>query len=233
MPVVGPADSKPHVVGDAREVHGQVAQRRREEDRVLHGLHRLEQVIALVKRDAAERRQLGHHARVILRMRVQAGAGRRPADAQPPQPLGREFDLVAAALDGGRPGADFLPQANRHGVLQVRPPALDHIVPLGRLAARHADEARQRLQQLVQPPERAQPYRGRDGVIGRLRHVDVVVGMHRLVRRVHRVTEQLIGAVGHHLVGVHVVAGARARLKGIDHEVLVMLPGQDFLARLR
>ena len=165
-------------------------------------------------------------------MRVQAGAGRRAANAQPPQPLRREARLLAPALDRRRPGAHFLPQPNRHRVLQVRPTGLHHIVPFGRLASGHLDEARKRRQQLIQPPQDAQPNRGGDCVIGRLRHIDVIIGMDGLFAGFNVIAEDLIGAIRHHLVGVHVMAGARARLKGIDHKMLMMLSSQDFVARL-
>src|SRR6202035_346274 len=58
------------------------------------------------------------------------------------------------------------------------------------------------------------------GVVGRLRHVDVVMGM-------------LGHAVGggdarDHLVGVHVGAGARPGLEHVDRELLVVLAVGDF-----
>ncbi len=47
-----------------------------------------------------------------------------------------------------------------------------------------------------------------------------------------RAAQQLRGAVGDDLVGVHVEADARARLEDIDNEVLVPLALLDFLRRL-
>ena len=56
--------------------------------------------------------------------------------------------------------------------------------------------------------------------------------MHRLVARLHRVAQDLVGAIRHHFVGIHVVAGARAGLEGIDHEMLMMLTVDDFVSRV-
>ena len=60
----------------------------------------------------------------------------------------------------------------------------------------------------------------------------MVIGMNRLVSRLYRESQYLIGAIRHHLIGVHIVAGARARLKGIHYEVLMMLPAQYLVAGL-
>ena len=56
--------------------------------------------------------------------------------------------------------------------------------------------------------------------------------MHRLVARLYGVAQDLVGAIRHHFVGIHIVAGARARLKGIDHEMLMVLTVDDFVPRL-
>ena len=69
------------------------------------------------------------------------------------------------------------------------------------------------------------------GVVGGLRHVDVVVGMDQLVVAA-LAAEDLDGAVGQHLVGVHIVRGASARLIDIHHEVLVPLAVQYLVGGL-
>src|ERR1700751_4834204 len=61
---------------------------------------------------------------------------------------------------------------------------------------------------------------GREGVVGRLRHVDVVVGMHG-----HTVGA---GDARDHLVGVHVGTGARPGLEDVDRELVVVLTVGDF-----
>ena len=53
--------------------------------------------------------------------------------------------------------------------------------------------------------------------------------MHRLLRAGDVEAEQLVGPIGDHLVGVHVLAGASPGLEGVDHELVVPAPGQDFV----
>ena len=45
-------------------------------------------------------------------------------------------------------------------------------------------------------------------------------------------SQDLVGAIGDDLIGVHVQAYARARLKNIDHEFLIPLAVDHFLGRL-
>ena len=68
---------------------------------------------------------------------------------------------------------------------------------------------------------------GGDDVVARLAEIDVVVGMDPLLAR--RRAEKLGGAIGDHLVGVHVGAGAGAGLEDVDHEVLVEASLDDLL----
>jgi hypothetical protein len=66
------------------------------------------------------------------------------------------------------------------------------------------------------------------GVVGRLGHVDVIVGVDRLLRA-HLAAEHLDGAVGNDLVGIHVGLGARSCLPDDEREVIVMLAVDDLL----
>ena len=79
---------QPDVVRDADQGKRQGSHGGREVGRVCHGLHRFEQVVGFMQMQAAEFRELLHHALVILGMGVQSGPDRRTADPKPPQPLG-------------------------------------------------------------------------------------------------------------------------------------------------
>ncbi len=70
---------------------------------------------------------------------------------------------------------------------------------------------------------------GGDGVVGRLPHVDVVIGVDRLVTAFFS-AQRDVGEVGDDLVAVHVVAGAGAGLETVDDEFLAILAGEDLLA---
>ena len=58
-------------------------------------------------------------------------------------------------------------------------------------------------------------HRGREGVVRRLAAIDVVVGVHRRLAAA-LAAQDLVGAAGDHLVGVHVGLGAGAGLP--DHQ---------------
>jgi hypothetical protein len=60
----------------------------------------------------------------------------------------------------------------------------------------------------------------------------VVVGVHRLGRVIDAVAQDLVGAVGDHFVGIHVVAGARTGLERIDDKLVLPASVDDFLGRL-
>ena len=64
---------------------------------------------------------------------------------------------------------------------------------------------------------------GRVGVVRRLAHIDVVVGMNRLLRA-HHAAEHLDRAVRDHLIGVHVGLRAGAGLPDDQREMIVSLP---------
>lgn len=63
---------------------------------------------------------------------------------------------------------------------------------------------------------------GGEDVVGRLRGVDMIIGM-------HVTAEPLGGERGQDLVGVHVGRGAGPGLEDIDGEVLVPVPARDLL----
>jgi hypothetical protein len=71
----------------------------------------------------------------------------------------------------------------------------------------------------------------REGVVRRLAHVDVIVGMHGLLGA-HLAAQHFDGAVGDHLVGVHVRLGAGAGLPDDEREVIVELAVDHFLRGL-
>ena len=72
---------------------------------------------------------------------------------------------------------------------------------------------------------------GREGVVGRGRAVDVVVGVYRLLAA-HLASEDLDGTVADDLVGVHVGLGAGAGLPDNKGEVVDQLEVSDLLCSL-
>jgi hypothetical protein len=73
-------------------------------------------------------------------------------------------------------------------------------------------------------------HRGREAVVRRLAHVDVIVRVHRrLGARLG--AEQLVRARGNHLVDVHVGLGTRSGLPHGKRKVVVELAVDDLLRR--
>ena len=70
-----------------------------------------------------------------------------------------------------------------------------------------------------------------EGVVGRLRHVHVVVGMHRLLGA-ELAARDFDAAIGDDLVDVHVALRAAAGLPHAQREMVVMLARDDFIRRL-
>ena len=108
----------------------------------------------------------------------------------------------------------------------MRAPGFHDVVErVGTLAQRDG-EAIHRREGGHERGEGRDPDRGRDHVIGGLRHVDVVVRVHRR-RRATRRTEARVREVREHLVDVHVEGGARARLIDVDHELVAVRAAED------
>ena len=72
--------------------------------------------------------------------------------------------------------------------------------------------------------------RSRDHVVGRLSHVDVIVGVDLVVGAL-RAAKHFRGAIGQHLVGVHVVRGAGARLIDVDDELIAQRAAEHLVGR--
>src|SRR3954462_7268959 len=114
-----------------------------------------------------------------LGMGVQAGAGRRPAERD----LSHLRQGVAHAVlrQGDLRGiaVELLAERHRHRVHEVRAPGLDDVLELLGLAPERLLEGLQRGQQLVRRVvEGGEVDRAGEHVVGRLAHVDVVVGVH-------------------------------------------------------
>jgi hypothetical protein len=93
-------------------------------------LHRLAQVVCGSERQPCPLAQQLHHAEAVLGVRVQPRADRAAADAEFLDGFGGELQHAAALAQRRRIRRELLPQANRHGVLQMRAPRLQHMVEL-------------------------------------------------------------------------------------------------------
>ena len=143
-----------------------------------------------------------------------------PSGIWPTRPQ-RRLDPLDPEPHLRRVAAELLAEGDRHRVHQVGAAGLDHVGELLRLRL----ERRLRAPPIagsrswVDLAERREVDGGGEDVVGRLAHVDVVVGV-----------APVAGEVGDHLVGVHVRGGARAGLEDVDRELVVVLAGGDRVA---
>ena len=110
----------------------------------------------------------------------------------------------------------------------MRAPDLEHVGKVRRLVSNACGERAARVAKRTMLQRQRQPRRRREHVVGRLAHVDVIVRMHDVIGAA-RAAEQLRGAIGEHLVGVHVVRRAGAGLIDVDDELIAQLTGEDFV----
>ena len=145
--------------------------------------------------------ELRAHALGELGVGVDPGAGRGAAERDLADAAERVADPGRAEADLRGVAVELLAQGHRDRVHQVGAAGLDVVGELLALRGEGRGEPVERRQQVVVDlAERRQVDGRREDVVGRLAHVDVVVGMGAVA-----------GEVGDHLVRVHVRRGARSR----------------------
>ena len=107
----------------------------------------------------------------------------------------------------------------------MRPAGFDDVVELAGLLVECGDQFLGGRHEVADQVQGGDPHRGREDIVGRLGHVDVVVGAHdgivaALARAGAARVNQLYGTVRQDFVGVHVVARACAGLERVDPEVV-------------
>ncbi len=215
------------IVGDFREAYGQRLQAATHlHHRVFRRL-RLKMIFRLAEIEPGHLGNFLDSPRGKFRMCVDARADRRAAERQLFQSTRGRLDPLDAELDLPRVAAEFLSQANRRRVGQVRAADLHDAVEILRLLFQRAMKRAKSGQQLfLDRLQRRDVDRRRDHVVRRLAHVDVVVGMDAFASSFF--SQKLQRAVGDDLVGVHVGGSAGTGLKNIHDKFLVELSLHDF-----
>jgi hypothetical protein len=140
-------------------------------------------------------------------------------------PLNAKVELLHIA-------GELLAQSQRRSVLQMCSANLDQVLPLVALLLQGIPEALQGGEErLLEVEDGGDVHDGREGVVGRGGHVDVVIGVDGLLAA-HCPSQNLDGAVGNDLVGVHVGLSARACLPHNEWEVINKLEGGHLFSRL-
>ena len=142
------------------------------------------------------------------------------------------LNTLNAVLELSNVAREFLTKSQRSGILQVSAANLDDLLELlllGLESVLEGDEGRK--ERLLEVEDGGNVHDGGEGVVGGGAHVDVVVGVDGLLAA-HGAAQNLNGAVGDDLVGVHVGLGAGAGLPDNEGEVVDELEGGDLLGSL-
>jgi hypothetical protein len=175
--------------------------------------------------------QVLHHETGIFRLRIEAGPDSGPADAERSKPISGLSQLFPMAKHRAAVGGEFLSQPDRSRVLEMGPARLDHSIELVALLEQGVSQRVERSEKAGQRGQGRQPHGGWNDVVGALRHVDVIVGVHRAVAA-SGLTQDLVRAVRQDFVAVHVVAGARAGLIDVHDELITVLAAQHLIGGL-
>ena len=159
---------------------------------------------------------------------VEAGADSGAAEGQSLEGFDGELQELDVLLQGGAPAGDLLGEADRDSVLKMGTAGLDDALVLFLEAFELGDEVFRGGNEFVfDSQDSGDVHRGREGVVGGLGHVDVIVRMAEFLD-----TGDGVCSVRDDLVGVHVGLGARTGLPDDQREVVVELAGDDFVTGL-
>ena len=227
------ARHQPDVVGDLVERDGKRAQRAGQlHQRVMGALHG-----EFVRR--ADERQAGQLGDVRgdgfgkARRGVDAGADRGAAEREAIEAGERALDAFEIVGEHARITRPFLAERERRRVLHVGAADLDDVVPGGGFGGnRIVQRLDRRHQALLHRDGGGDIHRRGKGVVGGLRHVDVIVGMNRRLAAERR-AGKLAAAIGDHLVHVHVELRAAAGRPNMQRKHVLMPAGQNLVADLR
>jgi hypothetical protein len=163
---------------------------------------------------------------------VQASADGGSTLSQHAQTGKSRLDTLNAVLELGNVARELLTEGQGSGVLQVSATNLDDLLERLALCLDGVLEGNQRRQKrLLQVQNGGDVHDSGECVVGRGAHVDVVVGVDGLLAA-HGAAQNLNGAVGDDLVGVHVGLGAGAGLPDDQREVVNELERGNLLGGL-
>src|SRR5699024_3727763 len=154
---------------------------------------------------------------------VQASTSSGAADSQFAQARQGGFDALDAKLEPTCIAGEFLAEGNWDSIHQVGTAGLNNVLPLVSLLQQRFVKHLKTWNQVIDGSfGRSNVGCGREGVIGRLTHVHVVVRV--------QLNTVLLSEGSDDLVGVHVGRSTGTGLEDIDRELIVVLTGGNFLA---
>ena len=135
-------------------------------------------IFRFVKSDPGSLFDMSQHFLRKIEMSVQAGADRSPAKRELAQNVNRFLRAVFSVPDLLRVTGKFLAEPDRRRIHQMRPADLDDLPKLFRFRIECAVQFSERRNQTIfQLLRCADMNGGRNYVVARLAHVDVVIGM--------------------------------------------------------
>lgn len=144
------------------------------------------------------------------------------------------LDALDAEVELGNIAAELLSEGQGSGILKMGAANLDDLLGLELLnlgLERIAKALERREEGVLKLEHSSNVHDGGEGVVGRSRAVDVVVGVHRLLGA-HLAAQNLDGSVADDLVGVHVGLSAGAGLPDDEGEVVEELEVSNLLRGL-
>ena len=217
-PGLRPRAHEAQVAADLEQRHGVRLEDARHLDEHVGVLRGLGEVLGAREADAGELAQRVDDAEDVLPRRREAGADGRAAQVDDAQALLALVDAPAVAVEGLGIGAHLAAQRGEHRVLVLGAADLDHVGERLLLLLEGLLQGHHLLLEPVQERDGRQAQGGGVGVVGALVQVEVVERRDARVAA-GRLAEDLQGAVGQHLVDVHVGAGAGAALQAVDDDL--------------
>ena len=218
-----PRGQQDQVAGDLRQLDGRALERRGIDHEPLLFPGGRQHVLGRHDRLAGELGQVRRGPVGVTLRRVEAGADRRRPHVDDVEVLFCLTQVGNLGLQRRREGVELLADGHRHRVLELGAPHLHDVDEGFAFPAERLGQVVQLRRQPVVAQQQGHLDRRRVGVVGRLRHVEVIVRLDDLVVAL-LVPGQLERDVGHHLVGVHVGRGAGPALVPVDLELVVILP---------
>jgi hypothetical protein len=218
------------VARDLSELHGEPAHRARVREHVSHALCDAKWISGREDIEAGQRLDVLHCACRVVVPRVQTSTDRGRTEIELAQLIGGVHHIVGAPFEARGVTAEFLTERNRHRILQVGAPDFQHVLEGVRFVVERGRERACGIEEAAMGKQKRDAGRRGKHVVGRLSHVDVIVRMNEAILTAYP-AHQLGGAVGQHLVRVHVVRGAGAGLIDVDDEVVAQRTAEDFVRR--
>ena len=165
-------------------------------------------------------------------MRVQSGSYSRATNGEVIKSRKHLLQPRDITVKQTHPAGHLLPHREWRRVHQMRPANLYDVLKLPRFCIDGvAQPGHGRNQCLGYSRRSRNMHSSRKRVIGRLRHVHVVIWMDRFLRT-HHATCDLNRAIRNHLVGIHIGLRAAAGLPDAEWKVLVEFSGNHFVGSL-